>query len=75
MPPPKAFGPVGILGPYQRHQPAVGGGAEVGLRLKPGQLVMGLRYLWIELGHTSQGDQINGNSAGLIGDIGYKMTF
>jgi hypothetical protein len=55
--------------------PAVGGGAEVGLRLKPGQLVMGLRYLWIELGHTSQGDQINGNSAGLIGDIGYKMTF
>ena len=52
-----------------------GAGAEVGLPLKPGRLVLGLRYLWIDLGTTSQGDDITGNSAGLIGDIGYKMTF
>jgi hypothetical protein len=55
--------------------PALGGGAELGAPLKPGRLVIGLRYLWIELGKTSQGDVIAGNSAGLIGDIGYKMTF
>jgi hypothetical protein len=55
--------------------PAFGAGTEVGLPLKPGRLVLGLRYLFIDLGRTSEGDRIAGNSAGLIGDIGYKMTF
>ena len=55
--------------------PAVGAGAEIALALRPGRLVIGLRYLWIELGRTSQGDVIDGNSAGLIGDIGYRMSF
>jgi len=55
--------------------PAVGGGGEVALALRPGRLVIGLRYLWIRLGRTSQGDVIDGNSAGLIGDIGYRMSF
>ena len=55
--------------------PAVAVGAEVALTLKPGRLVIGLRYLWSELGRTSQGDEIAGNSAGLIADIGYRMTF
>ena len=57
------------------YAPVVGGGADIGLTLKPGRLVIGLRYLWSELGRTSQGDEITGNSAGLIGDIGYRMTF
>jgi hypothetical protein len=57
------------------HAPVLAGGAEVALTLKPGRLVIGLRYLWCELGRTSQGDEIAGNSAGLIGDIGYRMTF
>jgi hypothetical protein len=57
------------------YAPAFGGGADVGLTLKPGRLVIGLRYLWSRLGRTSQGDEITGNSAGLIGDIGYRMTF
>jgi hypothetical protein len=57
------------------YAPAVGGGADVALMLKPGRLVIGLRYLWSHLGRTSQGDEIAGNSAGLIGDIGYRMTF
>jgi hypothetical protein len=57
------------------YAPAVGLGAELALTLKPGRLVIGLRYLWSELGRTSQGDVISGNSAGLIGDIGYRMTF
>ncbi len=55
--------------------PALGAGAELGLPLKPGRLLIGLRFLWIELGKTSQGDVIAGNSAGLMGDIGYKLTF
>ena len=57
------------------YAPAVAAGAEVALTLKPGRLVIGLRYLWSELGRTSLGDEITGNSAGLIGDIGYRMTF
>src|SRR5262249_44453576 len=57
------------------YAPALGVGGDVGLTLKPGRLVIGLRYLWSRLGQTSQGDQITGNSAGLIGDIGYRMTF
>ena len=57
------------------YAPAVAVGAEVALTLKPGRLVIGLRYLWSELGRTSRGDEITGNSAGLIGDIGYRMTF
>jgi hypothetical protein len=57
------------------YSPAFGGGADIGLMLKPGRLVFGLRYLWSRIGRTSQGDEITGNSAGLIGDIGYRMTF
>ena len=57
------------------YAPALEAGADVALTLKPGRLVIGLRYLWCQLGRTSQGDEIDGNSAGLIGDIGYRMTF
>jgi hypothetical protein len=57
------------------YAPALGLGADAALTLKPGRLVFGIRYLWSELGRTSQGDEITGNSAGLIGDIGYRMTF
>src|SRR5262249_10659153 len=54
---------------------ALGGGAEMALTLKPGRLVIGVRYLWSELGRTTQGDEITGNSVGVIGDIGYRMSF
>jgi hypothetical protein len=54
---------------------ALGAGVEIAYPLKPGRLALGLRYLWIDLGRTSQGDEIGGNSAGLIGDLGYKLTF
>jgi hypothetical protein len=57
------------------YAPALAAGTDVALTLKPGRLVIGLRYLWCKLGRTSQGDEISGNSAGLIGDIGYRMTF
>jgi hypothetical protein len=57
------------------HAPVLAAGMDAGVPLRPGRLVFGLRYLWCELGRTSQGDDIAGNSAGLIGDIGYRMTF
>jgi hypothetical protein len=55
--------------------PVFGGGGELSYPLKPGWLSIGVRYLWIDLGRTSSGDRINGNSAGLIADLGYKMAF
>jgi hypothetical protein len=70
-----ASGGLGFDADGSAHAPAFGGGAEAALTLKPGRLVFGLRYLWSRLGRTSQGDEIKGNSAGLIGDIGYRMTF
>jgi hypothetical protein len=55
--------------------PVVGGGGELAYPLPPGWLTVGLRYLRIDLGRTSAGDRIDGNSAGLLADLGYKMTF
>jgi hypothetical protein len=43
--------------------------------LAPGELVMGARYMWIDLGRTSQGDEIDGNSVGFVGDIGFRMAW
>jgi len=54
---------------------ALGAGWEIAYPLRPGRLAIGVRFLWIDLGRTSQGDQIAGNSAGFIGDLGYKLTF
>ncbi|HSY41673.1 MAG TPA: hypothetical protein VLA79_19170, partial [Polyangia bacterium] len=54
---------------------AMGAGSELTYPLKPGWLAIGLRYLRIDLGRTSAGDEIDGNSAGLLADLGYKMTF
>ncbi len=54
---------------------AIGAGGELTYPLRPGWLAIGLRYLRIDLGRTSDGDEIDGNSAGLLADLGYKMTF
>jgi hypothetical protein len=43
--------------------------------LAPGELVMGAHYLWVDLGRTSQGDAIEGNSVGFVGDIGFRMAW
>jgi hypothetical protein len=57
------------------HPPALVAGAELGIPLRPGRLVVGARYLWVDIGRTSQGDTVQGNSVGLLGDIGYRMAF
>jgi len=53
----------------------VGLGAEATLPLDPGQLVFGARYLSATLGKTSEGDNLLGNSLGLICDLGFKLGF
>jgi hypothetical protein len=53
----------------------VGLGAEATLPLDPGQLVFGARYLSATLGKTSEGDNLHGNSLGLICDLGFKLGF
>jgi hypothetical protein len=50
-------------------------GAEAGFPLRPGKLVIGARYLWVDLGRTSRGDYVRGNSAGLMGDLGYRLVW
>jgi hypothetical protein len=36
---------------------------------------VGAHYLWIDLGRTSQGDDIRGNSVGFVGDGGYRVAW
>ena len=55
--------------------PALGSGMQLTYPLRPGRLAMGLRYLWIDLGQTSLGDRLEGNSAGMVADLGYEMSF
>jgi hypothetical protein len=55
--------------------PALGSAFELSYPLRPGRLALGLRYLWIVLDRTSLGDRLTGNSAGLVADLGYEMTF
>jgi hypothetical protein len=49
--------------------------AEASFPLHPGRLVVGARYLWVDLGRTSHGDYVRGNVAGLMGDLGYRMSW
>jgi hypothetical protein len=53
----------------------LGGGADASMILDPGELVVGARYLHADLGRTSSGDQVAGNTLGLICDLGFRMGF
>ncbi|HEX3696937.1 MAG TPA: hypothetical protein VH374_16290 [Polyangia bacterium] len=71
--PPAADGAPPVTAPAQALALEIGG--EAAFPLAPGQLIVGLRYLWIEFGHTSHHDEIGGNSAGLVADLGYRLSF
>ncbi len=49
--------------------------ASVAFPLGPGEVVVGTHYVWIDLGRTSQGDDIRGNSVGFVGDVGYRRAW
>ena len=53
----------------------IGAGADASVLLRPGELVLGARYLHAELGRNSNGDQIDGNSIGVVCDIGFRIGF
>jgi hypothetical protein len=55
--------------------PALEGGAEASFRLLTGQAVLGARYLMVNIGKLSSGDELVGNSAGLIMDVGYRVAW
>jgi hypothetical protein len=50
-------------------------GGEAAFPLRPGRLVAGVSFLWVDLGRTSHGDYVRGNAAGLIGELGYRMNW
>ena len=54
---------------------AAEGRADVAFPMASGEVIVGARYLWVDLGRTSQDDEIDGNSIGLVGDIGFRMTW
>ena len=49
--------------------------AEAAFPLHPGRLVVGVRYLWVDLGRTSHSDVVHGNVAGVMADLGYRMSW
>jgi hypothetical protein len=48
---------------------------ETGIRLRDGHFVASLRYLAVYLDRFSSGDRINGNAAGAMIDVGYRLGF
>lgn len=48
---------------------------ESGLRLRHGQLVLGARYLYVDLARFSSGDSFTGNAGGMSFDLGYRFGF
>jgi hypothetical protein len=52
---------------------AAGGGPEVALALPPGELILGLRYLWLGAARLTNGDALPGNLGGLLIDVGYRL--
>ncbi len=57
------------------HGVAAEAGLETGFWLRHGQFVASLRYLAIYLDTFSSGDRIQGNAAGAVLDIGYRLGF
>jgi hypothetical protein len=50
-------------------------GGDVAVRLRAGQLVIGLRYLLLRGGRLSSGDELRGNTGGLVADLGYRLAW
>ncbi len=48
---------------------------ETGIRLRDGDFVASLRYLAVYLDTFSSGDRIDGNAAGAMIDVGYRLGF
>jgi hypothetical protein len=61
--------------PGQRLAPAGELGGEAAVRLPAGQMVLGLRYLLVRGGRLSSGDELRGNTGGLVADLGFRLAW
>ena len=52
---------------------ALGLGGDVALPLRPGEFVIGLRYLDLSVGRLSNGDRLSGNAGGMVADLGFRL--
>jgi hypothetical protein len=57
----------------RRLSPTAEVGGDAGTELGAGQVVVGLRYLFATVGKLSSGDQLIGQTGGLVADLGYRL--
>jgi len=51
----------------------VGLGADLALPLRPGEFLIGVRYLSVSIERLSNGDRLSGNAGGLVADLGFRL--
>jgi len=51
----------------------LGLGTDLALPLKPGEFLIGVRYLNVAVGRLSNGDRLSGNAGGLVADLGFRL--
>jgi hypothetical protein len=52
---------------------AGGGGGDLAFPLRPGELIVGARYVLLAARRLSNGDALGGNLGGLIFDVGFRL--
>jgi len=51
----------------------LGLGADLALPLRPGEFLIGVRFLNVSVGRLSNGDRLSGNAGGLVADLGFRL--
>jgi len=51
----------------------LGLGGDLALPLRPGEFVIGVRYLDVSVGRLSNGDRLSGNAGGMLADLGFRL--
>jgi len=51
----------------------LGLGGDMAFPLRPGEFIVGVRYLAVSVDRLSNGDHLHGNVGGLVGDLGFRM--
>lgn len=51
----------------------LGLGGDLAFPLRPGEFVVGVRYLAVSVQRLSNGDHLSGNAGGLVGDLGFRL--
>lgn len=51
----------------------LGLGTDLALPLRPGEFLIGVRYLSVSVGRLSNGDRLSGNAGGMVADLGFRL--